>query len=109
MQQTIEHDTSVQDTIIEQLQSSVNRINGVNFFAYTGIRDYVMAGETELKLDMPKNPAGLSHVWIKYNRGTDAYDLTFCKNGFNFPNAQVQEIYCDMLGEVIARNMGVFP
>lgn len=96
----------IQETILEQLKAS--RVNGFPFFAYTGIKRFVMAGETELKLDMPKNPKGLSHVWIKYNFGTDAYDLSFCKNGFNFPTvANAQEVYCDMLAEVIAREMGV--
>lgn len=96
----------IQETILEQLKQS--KVNGFPFFAYTGINDYVMGGDTELKLDFPKNPNKLTHVWINYNYGTDAYDLTFCRNNINLDiAAKHTEIYFDQLAEVIVFEMGV--
>ena len=106
MQQAQQTSFEIQETILEQLKAT--KVNGFPFFAYTGIEHFVMAGENELKLDMPKNPNKLSHVWINYNYGTDAYDLTFCRNNNNMDQAlNLKEIYCDQLGEVIVNAMGV--
>lgn len=92
--------------ILDQLMAS--KVNGFNFFKYTGIVDYVLFGENQIKLDMPKNPGKLSHVWITYNFGTDAYDLTFCRNNNNMDQAgNMKSIYCDQLAETITRAMGV--
>jgi len=102
MQQTIEHDTSVQETMLEQLQAS--KIHGFNFFAYTGIRGYTMAGEDTLILKTPRGSKYDSvHVILT---PMDEYDLIFMKGGF--PKESVRGIYCDMFAEVIVRNLGVF-
>lgn len=102
MQQTIEHETFVQETMLEQLQAS--KIHGFNFFAYTGIKSYTMAGEDTLILKTPRGSKYDSiHVILT---PMDEYDLIFMKNGF--PKEAVRGIYCDMFAEIIVRNLGVY-
>jgi len=105
----------VQETILEQLKAS--KVNGFPFFAYTGIKNFVMAGDNpednpQLKLDCPSNPNHVSHIWITYKRGADVYELAFCKNNNNFDltheEGKFSEVYCDQLAEIIVREMGVF-
>lgn len=94
----------IQETILVQLKAS--KVNGFPFFAYTGIRNFVMMGETELKLSVPKNPSGLKSVLVVYDYGTDTYTV-IPQLDANFPVKRVEEVYCDMLAETIAREMGV--
>ena len=102
MQQTTEHETFVQETMLEQLQAS--KIHGFNFFAYTGIRSYTMAGEDTLILKTPRGSKYDSvHVILT---PMDEYDLIFFKGGF--PKEAVRGIYCDMFAEIITRNLGVY-
>jgi len=107
-------DFSVQETILEQLRAS--KVNGFPFLAYTGIRNYVMAGDNpagnpQLKLDCPSNPRKVTHIWITYLRGDDLYELAFCRDNNNF-NLTHEEgayhgIFSDQMAEIIAEEMGV--
>ena len=99
------HDTTVQDTIIEQLKAS--RVNGFPFFAYTGIRDFVMMGETELKLSCPRNPGHVKYFVVAYIRGSDTYRLSFYKKGDFVPFSIVDDVYFDQLSDLIVREMKV--
>ena len=102
----------VQEIILDQLKQS--KIHGFPFFAYTGIKSFVMAGDNndgnpQLKLDCPKNPNQITHLWITYIRGLDVYAVSFHRDNNNFDTpAQHGEVYCDQLAEIITEQMGVW-
>jgi hypothetical protein len=98
------HDTTVQDTILEQLQAG--RVNGFPFFAYTGIKNFVAFGEKELKLSCPRNPGHVKYIIIAL-LPSDTYRISFYKKGDFVPFATVDDVYFDHLVEIIVKKMGV--
>lgn len=104
MQQQQEANFEIQETILAQLKAS--KVNGFPFFAYTGIKNFVMMGETELKLIVPKNPAGLKSVLVVYDYGSDTYRV-IPQLDANFPVKTITDVYCDVLAECIVQEMGV--
>lgn len=102
-----EHDTTVQDTIIEQLRQS--RVNGFPFFNYTGIQDFTMEGEDTLMFkNIPRNPNGITNVVIVYDFGQDLYRLhTFQKDQRTIPKNSYDGVFFDQMADLIVEEMGV--
>jgi len=93
----------VPEIILEQLQAS--RVNGFPFFAYTGIKKYILYGNEELILHLPTNPSKYTSLSVVYDRGQDLYDIIFKQSGL--PIKKIQGIYCDQMAEIIIREMGI--
>lgn len=105
MSQTITQE--IPETILEQLKQS--RVNGFPFFAYTGIKGFVLMGNDSLMLkNIPRNPNKITNVTVAYDAGQDLYNVyLFQKNQATIPHKQYDGIFCDQLAEIIARDMGV--
>jgi len=97
-------DTTIQETILDQLMQT--KVHGFPFFAYTGIKDYVMASDDTLILHLPENPKGLDNINVVYDFGMDVYKLYAFKGGV--PLESKMEVYFDELGELITKYMGVY-
>lgn len=97
----------VQETILEQLK--ISKIHGFPFFAYTGIKSFVVIGDETLSLvKIPKNPNWITEISIFYDYDRDTYIVSFFEDHKEETNKEFQDIYCDGLSEVIAREMGVY-
>ena len=90
--------TEVAEEIFKQLQAS--KVNGFPFLSYTGAKAQIFSS-TELYLKTPRNPGNVKNVLIQYDYGSDTYTVIF--NGSN----RHEEIYADVLSEMIVREMGV--
>lgn len=104
------HNTTIQEIptiILDQLKSS--KINGFPFFAYTGIKDFVMEGEDTLSLTkIPKNPKNVTRVSVVYDYGTDTYNVYIMENNAGMIGTEPKtDIYVDQLADTIAQGMGV--
>ncbi len=102
-----QHDTTIQDTIVDQLRAS--KVNGFPFFAYTGIKDFVMEGEDTIMFKkIPRNPSHITNVVIIYDFGRDSYRIhLFQKHQRTIPYASFEDIYFDQMAHLIAEKMGV--
>lgn len=98
----------ITQTILDQLKAS--RINGLPFFAYTGIKGISRINENTLALlKIPRNPGKIKLIIIKYIPARDTYNLLF----FNklqltdHPIFNFDDIYFDMLSDIISDKMGI--
>lgn len=92
-----------QEIILDQLRAS--RVNGFPFFAYTGIKKYVMLGSNELKLECPRNPKRINTIWITYDVGQDLYNVSLRRD--SIPVERFEGVFFDQLAEIIANGIGV--
>ena len=92
----------VAETILDQLKQS--KVNGFPFFAYTGIKKFVLL-EDGLLLRLPKNPKHYEKVEIFYDYGQDLYDVSFYK--LSVPIESVKGVFFDQLAHLIVEKMGV--
>jgi len=86
---------------------SASKVNGFPFFAYTGIKDFVLFGENQVFFNkIPKNPNNIERVVVTYDIGQDLYNVSlFTKNN---PMPQRHDgIFFDQLADVIVDGMGV--
>ena len=107
--QTEQQTQEIPETILDQLMQS--KIHRFPFFAYTGIKGFVMMGNEALKLkDIPRNPNKITGIDIYYDAGHDAYNVYFEKGVFpkNYRFKGYSEVYFDQLAECITKEMGVY-
>ncbi len=90
--------TEVAEEIFRQLHAS--KVNGFPFLAYTGAKPQIFS-ETALYLKTPRNQGNVRNVLIQYDYGSDTYTVIF--NGSD----RHEDIYADVLSEMIVREMGV--
>lgn len=91
----------VAEIILEQLQES--RVNGFPFFAYMGIKKYVLM-ENELLLRMPAD-SKFNKVEVVYDVGQDLYNIIFFIQSVLVK--RVDGVTFDVMAEIIAREAGV--
>ena len=86
---------------------SASKVNGFPFFAYTGINDFVLFGETDLLFNnIPKNPNDIERVVVAYDIGQDLYNVNLFKMNNPLPE-RLEGIFFDELANVIVDGMGV--
>lgn len=98
--------SQIVQTIAEQLKAS--KVHGFPFFLYTGIKVVGRSGENTLVLQCPRNPRRIKFIWIKLNV-MDTYDLELWipKRNGDVEKIQINDIYADMMSEIIVREMGI--
>jgi hypothetical protein len=95
-------DLTVATTILQQL-------GGKRFILMTGAKN-VGGGSDYLSFTLPKNSKKISHVLVKYNKGSDTYSMKFMNvRGVNVKNvATYDDVYCDMLQELFTKETGFY-
>ncbi len=92
-------------TIIDQLNAS--RVNGFPFFAYTGLKKFVLIGNDTVQFNkVPRNPKDIEKIVIKYDQGQDLYNIILFKRNDPTP-INFDGIFFDQLADVIVDGMGV--
>ncbi len=91
--------------ILSQLKQS--RVNGFPFFAYTGIKEFVLLGEDTLYLKkVPGNPGHITGIQIKYIYDTYHISL-FQKHQATIPHKEFDDIYADQMVDLIISEMKI--
>jgi len=98
MSNTTTQNTEIAKEIFRQLQAS--KVNGFPFLAYTGLKPQIFSA-TELYLKAPRNPNKVKNILVSYSHARDTYTVLF--NG----SQRHEDIYADVLAEMIVREMGV--
>jgi len=89
--------------MLDELYQS--KIRGFPFFAYTGIREFVMYGNDSLMLkDIPPNPNKISHIQINYDKGADGFTIDYFVGNSRVANPQI--LYVGDLADAIVEKMG---
>ena len=92
-----------QGMLDELLQS---KVRGFPFFAYTGIKDYLLMGNDSLLLKpIPPNPTGITAIQINYNKGADGFTMVFFVGNNRVANPEI--LYVGDLAENIVQKMGI--
>ena len=92
-----------QGMLDELLQS---KVRGFPFFAYTGIKDYLLMGNDSLMLSpVPPNPNKISAIQINYNQGADAFNLVAYRGNDRISTSQ--DLYVGDLADSIVKIMGI--
>ena len=92
-----------QHMLDELLQS---KVRGFPFFAYTGIKDYLLMGNDSLMLKpIPPNPTGITAILINYNKGADGFNLVYYVG--NQAVANPETLYVGDLADAIVQKMGI--
>lgn len=99
--QDLDNDFEIPRIIFDQLKAS--RVNGFPFFAYMGIKKYVMIDNT-LMLHLPWNKKKYEVVDIIYDVGADLYKIQFRAG---LPLKIIDGVFFDQMAEIIAREVGV--
>ena len=90
--------------MLDELYQS--KIRGFPFFAYTGIREFVMIGNDSLMLkQIPPNPNKISAIQINYNKGADGWTIDYFVGNSRVANPQI--LYAGDLADAIVEKMGV--
>ena len=88
--------------IFSQLQAS--KVNGFPLLAYTGLKASIFS-ETEIYLKAPSNPGKVDNIMISLDLARDTYIIVF--NGKKGLISRHEDIYADMMAELIVSVMGV--
>ena len=104
---TVQRHSEIQSKILEQLTAS--KVRGFAFFAYTGIKKFVVVGEDEIRFECPKNPGKIKVLAVKYIGGSDMYTVLSLKNknGIAHVSKTQEDVYCDGLAEIMVSEMKV--
>jgi len=90
--------------MLDELYQS--KIRGFPFFAYTGIREFVMMGNDSLMLkEIPPNPNKISAIQINYNKGADGFTIDYFVGNSRVANPQI--LYVGDLAPAIVDKMGI--
>ena len=91
--------------MLDELYQS--KIRGFPFFAYTGIREFVMMGNDSLMLkDIPPNPNKISAIQINYDKGADGFTIDYYVGNSRVANPEI--LYVGDLADAIVQKMGVW-
>jgi len=102
--QQVKVDYTLATEIFEQLKAS--KVNGFPFFAYSGIKPSLFSARA-LYLKLPRNPSKFKSILITVN-AMDTYDVAFYTNTETLKaEDRHTDIYCDVLVELIVREMGI--
>ena len=92
-----------QHMLDELLQS---KVRGFPFFAYTGIKDYLLMGNDSLMLKpIPPNPNQISAIQINYDKGADGFHIVFYRGNDRLETTKT--LYVGDLADTIVQKMGV--
>ena len=90
--------------MLDELYQS--KIRGFPFFAYTGIREFVMMGNDSLMLkQIPPNPTGITAIQIIYNKGADGFTMVYFVGNNRVANPEI--LFVGDLANAIVQKMGI--
>ena len=83
-----------------------SKVRGFPFFAYTGIKDYLLMGNDSLMLNpLPPNPNKISAIQINYDKGADGFTIDYYVGNNRVADPQI--LYVGDLADAIVQKMGV--
>jgi hypothetical protein len=96
----------------------LRQLGGHRFIAMSGASNfgcfYNGDGNVVTTFKIGKNSKGITHVRIEYTEGSDLYDMSFIKNGYNKKQVYVhtivanhEQVYCDMLVPLFEQETGM--
>ena len=92
-----------------QAQEIMRQLGGRKFEMLMGVKSKAI-GKDGLILHIGKNPKGVSHIIIDYDRGSDLYNIRFGKIRMNRYNdiKKLKGIAVDQLDSAIEKNTGLY-
>ena len=91
--------------MLDELYQS--KVRGFPFFAYTGIKDYLLMGNDSLMLKpIPPNPNQISAIQINYDKGADGFTIDYYVGNNRVANSEI--LYVGDLADAIVQKMGVW-